>query len=147
MRRVAPAGDVYQAGTLSGNPLAVAAGLATLEALEVPGVYEGLSARSGALAKGLSEIAQALGVPLTTASVGGMFGFCFHPGPVRSFKDAKANHEGRFRRFFTTMLEGGINLAPSPYEAGFVSTAHRAADVAKTLEVAGIAMEDAARVR
>ncbi|MFP6639605.1 MAG: aminotransferase class III-fold pyridoxal phosphate-dependent enzyme, partial [Myxococcota bacterium] len=147
MQRVAPAGDVYQAGTLSGNPLAVAAGLATLEALEVPGVYERLTARSGALAKGLSDIAQECGVPLTTASVGGMFGFCFHPGPVRCFKDAQANHEGRFRRFFARMLEGGINLAPSPYEAGFVSTAHRAADVDETLGMAAIAMKAAAKVR
>lgn len=147
MQRVAPAGDVYQAGTLSGNPLAVAAGLATLEALEKPGVYERLGARSAALAGGLSDIAEKHGVPLTTASVGGMFGFYFHPGPVRCFKEAQAHLEARFRCFFERMLEGGVYLAPSPYEAGFVTTAHRVADIEETLKIAAIAMEAAARVR
>lgn len=147
MRHVAPAGEVYQAGTLSGNPLAMAAGLATLEALEKPGVYETLAARSGALASGLLAAAADFDLPVTTTSVGGMFGFCFHPGPVRDFSDAKKNHEARFRRFFRSMLEGGINLAPSPFEAGFVSLAHRKADIAKTLEVARTALEAAARLR
>ncbi|MAI79950.1 MAG: glutamate-1-semialdehyde-2,1-aminomutase [Deltaproteobacteria bacterium] len=147
MQQVAPAGDVYQAGTLSGNPLAVAAGLATLRALEKPGFYSQLSARSEALTQGLSEIAEKLGLPFTTVSIGGMFGFSFHPGPIQSFSDAQQNHEPRFRRFFAKMLEGGIYLAPSPYEAGFISQSHRAKDIAQTLEVAEGAMKSAARIR
>jgi len=147
MRRIAPAGDIYQAGTLSGNPLAMAAGLATLEQLEKPGAYDQLGDRSRALAEGLQSAADEAGVELTTASVGGMFGFSFHPGPIESFADAKQNHEGRFRRFFARMLEGGINLAPSAYEAGFVSLAHSRADIAHTLEIARSALQAAARVR
>ena len=147
MQHVAPAGEVYQAGTLSGNPLAVAAGLATLEALEAEGVYERLSERSEVLVGGLSDLAEELGIPLTTTSVGGMFGFYFHPGPVRNFSEAKQNHEARFRRFFARMLKGGINLAPSPYEAGFLSLAHRPADIAETLDVAAEALKEAAKVR
>ena len=147
MQHVAPAGEVYQAGTLSGNPLAVAAGIATLEALEADGVYERLSQRSEALVGGLSRLAEEQGIPLTTTSVGGMFGFYFHPGPVRNFSEAKQNHEARFRRFFSRMLKGGINLAPSPYEAGFLSLAHRPADIAETLDVAAGALKEAAKVR
>ena len=147
MRRIAPAGDVSQAGTLSGNPLAMAAGLETLERLERPGVYEQLGARSRALADGLAALASELGVELCSAAVGGMFGFFFHPGPVRCFEDAKKSHVARFRRFFAAMLEGGVYLAPSPYEAGFVSLAHRPADVARTLELARNALLRAARVR
>lgn len=147
MRRVAPAGDVYQAGTLSGNPLAVAAGLTTLELLEEPGIYDRLTARSTALADGLSSIAEEVGVPLTSVAVGGMFGFFFQSGRVRSFADAKRSHEGRFRRFFAEMLDGGINLAPSPYEAGFVSLAHRPSEVDRTLEVARNALLRASRIR
>ncbi|MEE3328014.1 MAG: glutamate-1-semialdehyde 2,1-aminomutase [Myxococcota bacterium] len=147
MQHVAPAGEVYQAGTLSGNPLAVAAGIATLEALEADGVYERLSQRSEALVGGLSRLAEEQGIPLTTTSVGGMFGFYFHPGPVRNFSEAKQNHEARFRRFFSRMLKGGINLAPSPYEAGFLSLAHRPADIAETLDVAAGALKEAGKVR
>lgn len=147
MQHVAPAGEVYQAGTLSGNPLAVAAGIATLEALEEEGVYPRLSARTEALATGFSSLAAEKGIPLATTSVGGMFGFYFHPGPVRNFSEAKKNHEARFRRFFARMLKGGVNLAPSPYEAGFISLAHRPADIAATLDVAAEAMAEAAKVR
>ncbi len=147
MQRVAPAGDVYQAGTLSGNPVAMAAGLATLERLAKPGVYERLGKTSQTLVAGLAEIAARRGVELTTATVGGMFGFFFHPGPLRSFEEAKKSHAARFRRFFTAMLERGIYLAPSAFEAGFVSLAHRPADVAATLEAADGAMKLAARVR
>jgi glutamate-1-semialdehyde 2,1-aminomutase len=147
MQRVAPAGDVYQAGTLSGNPVAMAAGLATLERLAKPGVYERLGKTSQSLVTGLAEIAARRGVELTTATVGGMFGFFFHPGPVRSFEEAKKCHGARFRRFFTAMLDRGIYLAPSAFEAGFVSLAHRPADVAATLEAADGAMKLAARVR
>ncbi|HKJ25021.1 MAG TPA: glutamate-1-semialdehyde 2,1-aminomutase [Myxococcota bacterium] len=147
MKQIAPDGPVYQAGTLSGNPLAMAAGLETLRQLEKPGVYEGLAARSRRLAEGLEARAREAGVELTAGHLGGMFGFFFHPGPVRCFADAKKAHEGRFRKFFSAMLEAGIYLAPSPFEAGFVSTAHRPADLARTLAAAEGALRRAARVR
>jgi glutamate-1-semialdehyde 2,1-aminomutase len=147
MKQVAPEGPVYQAGTLSGNPLAMAAGLETLRQLEKPGVYEGLGERSRQLAEGLEARARAAGVELCAGHLGGMFGFFFHPGPVRCFADAKKAHEGRFRKFFAAMLDAGVYLAPSPYEAAFVSTAHRPADLARTLEAAEGALRRAARVR
>jgi glutamate-1-semialdehyde 2,1-aminomutase len=145
MQRIAPEGPVYQAGTLSGNPLAMAAGLATLRELRKPGIYEALEARARTLADGLAEAASEAGVELTTAAVGGMFGFFFHPGPVRNFEEAKKSHAERFRVFFHAMLDAGIYLAPSAYEAGFVSLAHRPADVATTLAAARKAMLRAAR--
>jgi glutamate-1-semialdehyde 2,1-aminomutase len=147
MRRVAPEGDIYQAGTLSGNPLAVAAGLETLRLLQAPGVYEQLGARATALTDGLAAIAADEGVEFCTQAIGGMFGFFFHPGPVDSYEDSKKSHDARFRRFFATMLEQGIYLAPSRFEAGFVSLAHRPADIARTLDAARVAMKKAARVR
>ncbi len=147
MSQVAPDGAVYQAGTLSGNPLAMAAGLATLRRLGEPGVFDTLEARTASLAGGFQEIADELGVEFTTASAGGMFGFFFHPGPVRSFEDAKKAHGERFKRFFASMLEQGVYLAPSAFEAGFVSLAHRPQDVARTLEAARIALRRASRVR
>jgi glutamate-1-semialdehyde 2,1-aminomutase len=147
MSRVAPEGDIYQAGTLSGNPLAVAAGLVTLELLEADGVYETLSARSNALATGLAEMAAELGVPMTTHSVGGMFGFFFHAGPVDSFAQAQQSDAAAFRSFFAAMLEEGVYLAPSPYEAGFVSLAHQPRDITKTLESARLALARVARAR
>ncbi|MBW2425252.1 MAG: glutamate-1-semialdehyde 2,1-aminomutase [Deltaproteobacteria bacterium] len=147
MSRVAPEGDVYQAGTLSGNPLAVAAGLATLELLAEAGVYETLASRSGQLADGLVEIAAEIGIPLISRSVGGMFGFFFHPGPVESFDDAQKSDVEAFRRFFAAMLEEGIYLAPSAYEAGFVSLAHRPRDIAETLDAARRALLKVARSR
>jgi len=147
MARVAPEGDVYQAGTLSGNPLAVAAGLETLARLEEPGVYEKLAARSAQLSEGLVEIAEQAGVPFSACSVGGMFGFFFHPGPVESYADSQQSHDGRFRKFFASMLEQGIYLAPSRFEAGFVSLAHRPSDIAQTLAAARVAMQRAAGVR
>ena len=147
MQQMAPAGPVYQAGTLSGNPLAVAAGLATLELLEKDGVYEKLAARAERLARGLQKRADAIGVEFTATAVGGMFGFFFHPGPVRGFEDAKKASAERFRRFFHAMLEAGIYLAPSPYEAAFVSLAHTRADLTETLRAAETALEKAARVR
>ncbi len=147
MARIAPEGDVYQAGTLSGNPLAVAAGLVTLEELEADGVYEALSERSEAMATGLAEIAAELDIPMTTRSVGGMFGFFFHPGPVDSFEQAQQSDAAAFRIFFAAMLEEGVYLAPSPYEAGFVSLAHRPRDIAQTLESARRALARVARAR
>ena len=132
MAHLAPEGPVYQAGTLSGNPLAVAAGVETLRRLAAPGSYERLEATSERIASGLRESAEEVGVELTANAVGGMFGFFFHPGPVANFDDArKANHE-RFRTFFRAMLRAGIYLAPSPYECGFASLAHRRADIDAT---------------
>jgi len=147
MEQMAPEGPVYQAGTLSGNPLAVAAGLATLRRLQEPGSYDALGALSERLSRGLAERAEAAGVEFTTVALGGMFGFFFHPGPVASFEDAKKAHEGRFRGFFSAMLEAGIYLAPSPYEAGFVSLAHGTAEIDATLVAAEAALREAARIR
>jgi len=147
MARIAPEGDVYQAGTLSGNPLAVAAGLETLRQLEAPGVYEQLGAAAERLATGLQACADELGIPFSTSSIGGMFGFSFHPGPVTNFDEAKATNQERFSRFFQSMLQQGIYLAPSPFEAAFVSLAHRKKDLDRTLEAARIAMKSSIKVR
>jgi glutamate-1-semialdehyde 2,1-aminomutase len=146
MAQVAPEGPVYQAGTLSGNPLAMAAGLATLARLRARGTYEALERKSRALADGFARLAAEAGVELASAAIGGMFGFFFHPGPVRSFDEARKSHAGRFRRFFAAMLEGGVYLAPSPYEAGFVSLAHGPRELDRTLEAARRAFRLAARV-
>jgi glutamate-1-semialdehyde 2,1-aminomutase len=145
--RMAPDGPVYQAGTLSGNPLSMAAGRETLDRLAEPGVYEQLETRSRALAEGLAAAAADVGVPLTSAAIGGMFGFFFHPGPVRCFADAKKADADAFRRFFAAMLEAGIFLAPSPYEAGFVSLAHRPADIEATLAAARKTLHKLANAR
>ena len=147
MDRMAPDGPVYQAGTLSGNPLAMAAGCETLRRLERPGTYERLAATSDRLARGFAEAADAAGIELHTAAIGGLFGFFFHPGPVRSFADARKADAERFRRFFAAMLERGIYLAPSPFEAAFVSIAHAPADIEETLEAARFAFKRVARVR
>ncbi len=147
MEQMAPEGPVYQAGTLSGNPLAVAAGLATLRRLAEPGTYDALEALAQRLVRGLAERAAAAGVELSSSAVGGMFGFFFHPGPVACFEDAKKADEERFRAFFAAMLEAGVYLAPSPYEAGFVSLAHGEAEVDATLAAAEGAFARAAGVR
>jgi glutamate-1-semialdehyde 2,1-aminomutase len=147
MKQMAPDGPIYQAGTLSGNPLAMAAGIATLDELAKPGRYETLEARTAQLTEGLTALAADAGIEFTTVAVGGMFGFFFHPGPVRNFEDAKKAHEARFRRFFHTMLSHGVYLAPSPFEAGFVSLAHRPRELTETLAAARIAFRSAARVR
>jgi glutamate-1-semialdehyde 2,1-aminomutase len=145
MRRIAPEGPVYQAGTLSGNPLAMAAGLETLRRLRAPGTYERLEAVSTRLARGLCERARRAGVELCAASVGGIFGFFFHPGPVTRFDEATRQRGGRFAAFFAAMLEEGIYLAPSPYECGFVSLAHGDAEVEQTLAAAEPALRAAAK--
>jgi glutamate-1-semialdehyde 2,1-aminomutase len=147
MQQLAPIGPVYQAGTLSGNPLAMAAGLATLRRLARAGSYEKLEARAQSLAEGLKQRAEAAGVALTTHSVGGLFGFFFHPGPVESFADASRADAARFKLFFAAMLEAGVYLAPSPFECGFVSLAHRRRDVEATLAAAGRALRRLARAR
>ena len=136
MSQMAPSGPVYQAGTLSGNPLAVAAGLETLRRLQKRGAYEKLGALASQLASGLAERAHTAGIPLTTAAVGGMFGFFFHPGPVASFDDAKRSDLPRFKAFFHAMLARGVYLAPSAYEAGFVLLAHSPREIRATLAAA-----------
>ena len=145
MEQLAPDGPVYQAGTLSGNPLAMAAGAETLRRLSRSGTYERLTATAARLAEGLQDAARALSVPFTARSVGGMFGFFFHPGPVRCFADARKADEAAFKRFFAAMLSQGIYLAPSPYEAGFVSLAHRSAHLESTLAAARRALRRVAR--
>ncbi len=138
MRCIAPDGPVYQAGTLSGNPVAMAAGLATLEKLDAPGFYETLGARTRALTTGLAGAAAAAGVPLATVAQGGMFGYVFtSDGPVTRYAQVAGADITRFRRFFHGMLDAGIYLAPSAYEAGFVSAAHGDAEIGQTLDAAG----------
>ncbi|MBT8409321.1 MAG: glutamate-1-semialdehyde 2,1-aminomutase, partial [Alphaproteobacteria bacterium] len=136
MTQMAPAGPIYQAGTLSGNPLAVAAGLETLQRLSEPGIYDALDAMTETLTQGLSERAHDAGVPFSTVSVGGMFGFFFRSEPVSNFAQAQAADAEAFRCFFHNMLEGGVYLAPSPFEAGFVSLAHGEPELAATLKAA-----------
>jgi glutamate-1-semialdehyde 2,1-aminomutase len=144
MSQMAPSGPVYQAGTLSGNPLAVAAGLETLRRLRKRGAYEKLGTLSRELMDGFVERARNAGVPLTTASIGGMFGFFLHPGPVASFDDAKRCDLPRFKTFFHAMLARGVYLAPSAYEAGFVSLAHGPRELRATLAAAEAAFAEAA---
>ncbi len=133
MSHVAPVGAMYQAGTLSGNPLAMAAGLATLQHL-TRDVHDGITRQTAALVQGITEIATRRGVPITAGHRGSMFGFFFHPGPVRSYEDAKQSDTALFKRFFHAALERGVYLAPSAFEAGFVSSAHGPAEIAATLE-------------
>ncbi|RJQ06902.1 MAG: glutamate-1-semialdehyde-2,1-aminomutase [Bacillota bacterium] len=139
MEMVSPAGPVYQAGTLSGNPLAMAAGLATLRALKAPGLYDTLERRSRRLAEGLAERARANGVPFRVNRVGSLLTPFFSLRPVRSYEDAKNCDRDAYRVFFWTMLERGVYLAPSPFEAMFVSLAHRDEDIDETIESAGAA--------
>ncbi len=136
MQQIAPEGPVFQAGTLSGNPVAMSAGLAVLELLARPGAFERLEALAVKLADGLRQIAQDTGVPFTVRAIGGLFGFFFHPGPVRSYADAAKSDERRFRAFFHSMLDQGIYLAPSMYEAAFLTLAHGDAEVEETLAAA-----------
>lgn len=137
MNLVAPAGPVYQAGTLSGNPVAMAAGLANLELIGQPGFYERLGRVTAELAEGLKRCADQAGIPMATVAVGGMFGFFFTEAEaVTNFDQAAACDLERFKAFFTGMLAEGIYLAPSAFEAGFVSSAHSQADVADTLAAA-----------
>ena len=133
MDLVAPSGPMYQAGTLSGNPLAMAAGIATLTAL-TPDVQAGIGQRTRALVEGLRHIAARRGVPFTADCAGSMFGFFFRAEPVRSYADARAADVELFRRFFHAALDRGVYIAPSAFEAGFVSAAHGDEEIAMTLE-------------
>jgi glutamate-1-semialdehyde 2,1-aminomutase len=137
MASLAPDGPVYQAGTLSGNPLAMAAGLATLEQIAEPEFFTRLENRTVQLVEGLDAAAQAAGLPLSVESAGGMFGFVFAAdGPVRRYSQVAAADAERFRRFFHGMLEQGIYFAPSAFESGFVSSAHGNEEISRTLEAA-----------
>jgi glutamate-1-semialdehyde 2,1-aminomutase len=136
MERVAPLGPVYQAGTLSGNPLAMTAGLATLEALAEPGVYERLEASGARLARGLEAAAEAAGVPVSLDRQGSMGCMYFQAGPVANYAEAAASDLERFTRYFHAMLARGIYLAPSQFEAGFVSLAHTDAEIDATVAAA-----------
>jgi glutamate-1-semialdehyde 2,1-aminomutase len=136
MEKVAPLGPVYQAGTLSGNPLAVAAGLATLRKLQTPGFYERLGAATHSLCEGLVSAARRRGVAFSAQSVGGMFGLYFRATAPSSHAEVMQCDTGAFGRFFHAMLDRGVYLAPSAYEAGFVSSAHTEADIAATVSAA-----------
>ncbi len=137
MEQLAPAGPVYQAGTLSGNPVAMAAGYATLEVLTRPGAFEAAEAAARALTEGMQQRADAAGIEFTTNQAGTMFGLFFTAdAPVRRFEQVAAADTERFGRFFHGMLEEGVYLAPSAFEAGFVSTAHDAAAMEQTLDAA-----------
>jgi glutamate-1-semialdehyde 2,1-aminomutase len=136
MQMVAPAGPMYQAGTLSGNPLAMTAGIKTLELLKQPGSYEYLDRVTSRLINGLLAIGKEKGHAMCGGSVSGMFGFFFCEGPVHNFEDAKKADTVKFGKFHRAMLEQGVYLAPSQFEAGFTSLAHTDADIDRTLEAA-----------
>jgi glutamate-1-semialdehyde 2,1-aminomutase len=139
MQLIAPAGPVYQAGTLSGNPLAVTAGIETLKQLKAPGLYQQLEERAAALADGIGAAAKKAGVPLTQTRVGSMVGGFFTKGPVVDYASAKQSDTQTYAKFFHRMLSTGIYLAPSQFEAAFLSTAHTAKDIELTIAAAGAA--------
>ena len=144
MEQIAPTGPVYQAGTLSGNPLAMAAGLATLRKLQEPGVYEQLEERSEELQEGLNEAAQDAGVPMVVQRVGAMLGPFFSEHPVRNYSDAQRVDTERFARLFWGLMARGIYIAPSTYEAWFPSLAHSADDIQRTVDAAYEALKELA---
>jgi glutamate-1-semialdehyde 2,1-aminomutase len=133
MQWIAPSGPVYQAGTLSGNPIAVASGLKTLEVLSRPGNFSTITERTKQLVSGMIEISKKHKVPFQADFEGGMFGFFFIDKPVYDFAGAKGSNVERFKTFFHAMLDEGIYLAPSAFEAGFVSLAHTEADINSTI--------------
>ena len=143
MAMIAPSGPVYQAGTLSGNPLAMAAGIATLSVLQQPGVWEELEQRTAMLADGLGAAAKAAGIPYFSTRVGTMFCGFFTNEPVRDYATAKTSDTAMFGRFFHGMLNRGVYLAPSQYEADFMSLAHTDAEITQTIEAAREAFAEA----
>ncbi|MCB1751107.1 MAG: glutamate-1-semialdehyde 2,1-aminomutase [Gammaproteobacteria bacterium] len=143
MERISPLGPVYQAGTLSGNPVAMTAGLVTLDLISAPGFYTSLNANTRRLVAGLEERAETAGIALTSNQVGAMFGIFFTDADrVTNFAQATACDQQRFKRFFHAMLKRGIYLAPSAFEAGFVSAAHSDAEIDATLAAAGEAFAE-----
>ena len=141
MQSVAPLGPVYQAGTLSGNPVAVAAGLATLKLVQAPGFYDRLTATAKSLCDGLAEAARSAGIAFTARNVGGMFGLYFRASVHESYQEVMQSDAALFNRFFHAMLAEGIYLAPSAFEAGFVSAAHGKAEIHRTIAAAATAFE------
>ncbi len=137
MEKIAPLGPVYQAGTLSGNPLSVAAGLATLKLIRTPGFHDALAAKTRQLADGINAQAKQHGVAFSAQSVGGMFGVYARATPPGSYAEVMQSDQPAFNRFYHAMLEKGVYLAPSAFEAGFVSAAHSDADIAATVAAAG----------
>ncbi len=136
MQWVAPAGPVYQAGTLSGNPLAVTAGIETLKRLKTPGLYKKLEKGSARLAEGLGDAARRAGVPVTQTRVGSMLGMFFTKGPVVDYASAKTSNQQAYAEFFHRMLGQGVYFAPSQFEAAFLSTAHTSQDIEQTIKSA-----------
>lgn len=136
MDHLSPVGPVYQAGTLSGNPLATAAGIATLDAIAQPGVFDGIVAQTEKLSAGIAEIAHETGIPIYQAGMGTMSCTFFHDGPIRNYAEATTSDTARYARFFHMMLDLGVYMAPSQYEAGFLSTAHGDAEIDQTLDAA-----------
>ncbi|KTD08202.1 glutamate-1-semialdehyde 2,1-aminomutase [Legionella jamestowniensis] len=148
MNYLAPEGNVYQAGTLSGNPLAMAAGLATLTEIEKPGFYDNLGKFTNALVKGLAEVVESFQIPFCYDSIGGMFGFCFNAKKqVADYNDVASSDEQLFKQFFHGMLEKGVYFAPSMYEAGFVSSAHQQEEIRLTIEAAEAVLTTITKVR
>ena len=143
MQQISPAGPVYQAGTLSGNPVAMAAGLAMLELIQTPGFYEELDRRTRLLSDTFTAVAAEAGVPLTTNRVCGMFGLFFTSEHVETYAQATRCDVAMFNRFFHGMLKRGVYLAPSAFEAGFVSIAHSEEIIAETLDAARGAFAEA----
>ncbi len=142
MEHLAPLGPVYQAGTLSGCPVAMAAGLKTLELIAAPGFYDDLSAKTAILLQGLQAAADHAGIPFATNQVGGMFGLFFsEEKSISRFAQVMACDVERFKRFFHAMLDQGVYLAPSAFEAGFVSAAHSDEDLQATIEAAAAAFK------
>ena len=136
MQKLAPLGPVYQAGTLSGNPVATACGLATLREIQKPGFFDALAQRTQSLVEGLLGTARDAGIPMAGDSQGGMFGFFFAAELAQNYGKVMATDKERFNRFFHGMLDAGVYFAPALYEAGFVSAAHTAEDIAATIEAA-----------
>ncbi|GEM_PF-630265 len=141
MQMVAPAGNVYQAGTLSGNPLAMTAGIETLKELQKPDVWKSLEARSAQLMEGVTAIAKKTGTAVTTQRVGTMFTSFFADHPITNWATAKVADTKKFGMFFQALLEAGVYIAPSQFEAGFISTAHTDSIVDTTLAVAERALQ------
>ncbi|MBT5950787.1 MAG: glutamate-1-semialdehyde 2,1-aminomutase [Betaproteobacteria bacterium] len=141
MQKLAPMGPVYQAGTLSGNPISVAAGLATLDLISEDGFFESLTNKTRELVEGIEERAKRAGVPFCASHVGGMFGMYFTDRVPETYEDVMGCNRERFNRFFHAMLDQGIYLAPSAFEAGFVSSAHSEQDIRTTLDAAGEAFK------
>jgi glutamate-1-semialdehyde 2,1-aminomutase len=136
MEKIAPLGPVYKARTQSGSPVAVAAGLATLRLVSQPGFYDSLAAKTRRLTDGLAAEAKQQGVAFSAQAVGGMFGIYFRAAPPTSYAEVMQSDKEAFNRFFHAMLEKGVYLAPSAFEAGFVSAAHSDADIAATCAAA-----------